>query len=502
MQGRLDYRGLRRWSMLLLFPVLIVSAWVAAMLMVLVTLPVTLPAFSAAAIAGVGIFGIAALIVPPVIGTIAGLLGMLRAKSQMVRAFNASPLPRNHPLVGVTSQMAARLGMPAPEVYVYPDEDINAWATGTSASNAAVGLSRGAFDRLSRDHIHAVVAHELGHIAAADLRRMAFATGFQNALVWFFGFKSWRWNAQHIFGFVGQMGIMGMSRRREYWADAVGAILTSPETMRDALRAVERDATRPARKRRYFNQLMFNWPGSPLLASHPTFAQRYATLNEGAFHAMALRKMGAASSFGLGNGEDHSWQERFNVWWRVNRANAAMAATVVAIMSAPGLMMYEWQMRASEDSEPHWPVVYNQEAVPVVAGSRVAAWSHIEEPAVVPPPPRDELADEPVGYRCFKLLDRRLPVGVSQAFDESKEWLQYSASSVTAEPSLQQIPASLRDCLRKSGAKLEPKASAVENRKIEVWAYANETTCWFTPAAARAGSGPFTVLGRCHSPED
>lgn len=135
--------------MLILFPVLIVSAWVAAMLMVMVILPVALPAFSAAAIAGIGIFGVAAVIVPPVIGTISGLLGMAFGKGRVVRAFGASRVPDDHPLAQVTHRMAARLGMPGPEVYVYPDDDVNAWATGSSASTAAIGLTRGALQRLT-----------------------------------------------------------------------------------------------------------------------------------------------------------------------------------------------------------------------------------------------------------------------------------------------------------------------------------------------------------------
>lgn len=392
-QTRLDYQGLRRWSMLILFPVLLLSSWVAALLMMMVSLPIMLPAFSAATIAGVGIFGVAALVIPPVIGTVAGLLGILRAKGQVVRAFNASRLADEHPLTRVTHDMAARLGMPAPEVYVYPDEDINAWATGTSASNAAVGISRGALDRLSHDHVSAVMGHELGHIAAADLRRMQFAVSFQNALVWFFGFRSWRWNAQHIFGFVGQMGIMGLSRRREYWADAIGAILTSPEAMRDALRAVERDATRPAKQRRYYNQLMFNWPGGNFLASHPTFRQRYAALEQGTFVASSLRQMGAASSHSIKPHHAHSGRAttgrrqvpsllaaRFDIPW-VEGA-AVVALTIVSF----SVVLYALQPASGPASavvaqvpEPA-PVVTSEVSTFAGQAQRVAGWS-AEAPA-------------------------------------------------------------------------------------------------------------------------
>lgn len=289
----LDYRGLRRWSMLILFPILLLSSWVAALLFLFLAMPLLLVPFSAVAVAGIGMMGMMAAIVPPALGTVAGLLGVFTAKGKVVRHFKANLLPADHGLVHATRLLASRVGMACPEVYVYEDDDINAWATGTSPADAAIGISRGAIQRLSREHMFAVIGHELGHIAAADLRRMQFAVSFQNALVWFFGFRRWRWNAQHIFGFVGQFGIMGLSRRREYWADAVGAILTSSNAMKGALLAIQNDGKHPRKDRRYYNQLMFNWRGGSLLASHPTMDQRCTALDQGAFKASALQKMGA-----------------------------------------------------------------------------------------------------------------------------------------------------------------------------------------------------------------
>lgn len=382
-QEPLDYRGLRRWSMLILFPVLLVSSWVAALLMLFVSLPITFPAFSAAAIAGAGFVGIAAVVMPPVIGTISGLLGIAFGKGRVVRAFGARRVRDDNPLTQVTHRMAARLGMPAPEVYIYPDDDVNAWAVGSSASTAAIGLTRGALERLSRQQIDAVIGHELGHIAAGDSRRMHFAISFQNALVWFFGFPSWRWNAQHIFGFVGQAGIMGMSRRREYWADALGAILTSPEAMEDALRAVANDKQKPARKRRYYNQLMFNWHGGSLLASHPTFDQRLAALQSGHHYQAALRKMGNPSrnvqkrpyrrpgaNFSIGQRIAH-WAEAFD------SSPLAMTLVPVIIFAVLGFGIYHV---AQLHSDIDVPIV---RAEPDTPGPQVAGWSRVAPEAAV-----------------------------------------------------------------------------------------------------------------------
>lgn len=385
--------------MLILFPVLIVSAWVAAILMVLVTLPVTLPAFSAAAIAGVGIFGVAAVIAPPVIGTISGLLGIAFGKGRVVRAFGASRVPDEHPLTQVTHRMASKLGMPGPEVYVYPDDDVNAWATGSSASTAAIGLTRGALQRLNRQQVEAVIGHELGHIAAGDNRRMHFAISFQNALVWFFGFPSWRWNAQHIFGFVGQAGIMSMSRRREYWADALGAILTSPETMADALRAVAQDKQKPAKKRRYYNQLMFNWHGGSLLASHPTFDQRLTALQDGHHYAAALRKMGGASFAPRKRAYAGSRTPSGIAEWVSTFAESPVALTIVPVIlltlvGAGAYHVREMHLNAEA------PVI---QAEPDARGPQVAGWSaeapsesEVRPPAPVKPAQPTKTAALPV----------------------------------------------------------------------------------------------------------
>lgn len=383
MQEPLDYRGLRRWSMLILFPVLLVSSWVAALLMLVVSLPMTFSAISAVSISGMGFVGIAAVVMPPVIGTIFGLLGIAFGKGRVVRALGASRVHNNHPLTQTTHRMAARLGMPPPEVYVYPDDDVNAWAVGSSASTAAIGLTRGALDRLSNQQIDAVIGHELGHIAAGDNRRMQFAISFQNALVWFFGFPSWRWNAQHIFGFVGQAGIMGMSRRREYWADALGAILTSPEAMEDALRAVAKDKQKPAKKRRYYNQLMFNWHGGSLLASHPTFDQRLAALQSGHHYQAALRKMGNPSRVSQKRtyrrpGANYSIGQRMQEWAEAfDRSPLALTVVPVVLLAVIGFATYHV---AQLHSDIDVPIV---QAEHDTRGPQVAGWSKVVPEAAV-----------------------------------------------------------------------------------------------------------------------
>lgn len=74
-------------------------------------------------------------------------------------------------LLNVVEEMAIASGMPVPKIYVLDGEDgINAFAAGFDAGDAAVAVTRGTLDRLSRDELQGVVAHEFSHIAHGDMR--------------------------------------------------------------------------------------------------------------------------------------------------------------------------------------------------------------------------------------------------------------------------------------------------------------------------------------------
>ena len=538
MQSPLDYRGLRRWSMLILFPVLILSSWVAALLFCLLALPLIMGPMSATAIAGGGIAVLVAMIVPPVVGTLAGLLRIANSKNQAVRHFKASRMPSRHLLVQDTSDLAAKLGMKCPEVYVYEDDDINAWATGTSASNAAIGITRAALNRLNREQVLAVIGHELGHIAAADIRRMQFALGFQNALVWFFGLRSWRWNAQHIFGFVGQFGIMGLSRRREYWADAIGGVLTSPEAMKSALLAVQHDAQQPKRRRKYFNQLLFNWRGGNLLASHPTMAQRCAALDQGAFEAAVLRKMGANTSRRSKSNQNKP-QSAEGFFARLESMASAweerpilLAVTPVAILLLfGGLYFYAYEAHQREvgvaaiQIEPIVALSSQPTSAPQVAGwvqespkgdkTALDAVTPVKAPETVPLPaypkeppyePDDSSGDGELtpyqmlvenGIACIYRSNTDLK---SEHYEDAgpakSDLMVYTlpASEPHSELILGVIGASITGCWKKEGGRqAEPDMMKRVTLKYDVWTLAD------AKSGATAECGIWPVAGRIHN---
>jgi Zn-dependent protease with chaperone function/uncharacterized tellurite resistance protein B-like protein len=81
----------------------------------------------------------------------------------------ASPAERR--LLNVVEEMALAAGTAVPSVYVLPDEEgINAFAAGFDRDAAVIGVTRGAVERLDRDELQGVVAHELSHILNGDMR--------------------------------------------------------------------------------------------------------------------------------------------------------------------------------------------------------------------------------------------------------------------------------------------------------------------------------------------
>lgn len=403
MQGEFDYRGLHRHSMLILLPVLIAGSWGVLLLaapLMLMALP-----FGAAAIAGSGVLVVVGAVVIPLVGIMGGLWGMARARAQVLRQFGAVALPESDPAVQTTARLAERLGLPCPDVYVYPDEDLNAWATGSGPTRGAVGLSKGALDRLGPDELEAVIAHELGHIGSSDIRRMQFAIGFQKAVYWFLFHRSLKRLGRLSFGCVSELGITGLSRRREYWADAVGAALTSPEAMIAALEALHHDGRAPPRKRKHLNQYLLRWKGRSLFGTHPTLSQRVRALETGTYYAAVLRKISAGRQAGWdavlneAEGDFGSRPVRRRLVARPYRLTWDEVPFYAAI-TVPAMLLSAFSTNAY--LERLWP----RDAATVIVpheGTRVAGWQEQANALVLPAAVSVPSDPATVGQRCIGL---------------------------------------------------------------------------------------------------
>ena len=66
--------------------------------------------------------------------------------------------------------MSIAAGLPKPKVYIIPDSDPNAFATGRDPEHGSIAVTRGLLDAMTRDELQGVVAHELSHVRNLDIR--------------------------------------------------------------------------------------------------------------------------------------------------------------------------------------------------------------------------------------------------------------------------------------------------------------------------------------------
>ena len=228
-------------------------------------------------------------------------------------------------LRNVVDEMAIAAGLPRPAVYIVPDSDPNAFATGRDPAHASLAVTQGLLDTLSRDELQGVVAHEMSHVRNLDIRLMTIVAALAGgiALLSDWALRGMRFGAGGasrrrsdgkrgggaasaaffvtwllailLAPIVGQMLAMMVSRRREYLADATGAELTrNPLALADALETIEAAVEpTPAIKRGSAHLCIADPLGrasgfregfwSDLFASHPPMARRIAALREMAF---------------------------------------------------------------------------------------------------------------------------------------------------------------------------------------------------------------------------
>jgi heat shock protein HtpX len=85
-------------------------------------------------------------------------------------------------LVNVVEEMAIASGLPRPRIFVVPDPDPNAFATGIEPGKACVAVTEGLLQRLSRDELQGVIAHEMAHVQNFDTRLMTLLAAMVGAI--------------------------------------------------------------------------------------------------------------------------------------------------------------------------------------------------------------------------------------------------------------------------------------------------------------------------------
>jgi heat shock protein HtpX len=166
-------------------------------------------------------------------------------------------LATHRELINIVENLSITAGLPMPKVYVVNDPSPNAFATGRNPEHAVVAATTGLLAILDRNELEGVMAHELAHVGNRDMLVMTVAVvlaGFVAMLADFFmrammlggddRGKSPLFLVVAIIGIIlaplaAQLMQMAVSRRREYLADATGALLTRyPEGLASALEKI------------------------------------------------------------------------------------------------------------------------------------------------------------------------------------------------------------------------------------------------------------------------
>ncbi len=215
-------------------------------------------------------------------------------------------------IYGSVQEIAQRLGITMPEVWVYNSPDPNAFATGPSKNNSMVAVSTGLLQNLKDTEVKAVLAHEMGHVYNGDMFTTTVLAGLMNTFVHYIsnflssmvGQPSGQDREegssagnpilalvvyivlQVVLSFLAMIVVSWHSRRREFAADAFSAKVYGKESMIGALRGIDRWVSRtqfqPSGQDALATmKISGNSSGfMHLLATHPPIEERVAALEQ------------------------------------------------------------------------------------------------------------------------------------------------------------------------------------------------------------------------------
>lgn len=207
----------------------------------------------------------------------------------------------------IVENLAITEGMPMPRVYIIDDPAPNAFATGRNPNSAIVATTSGLLEIMDDKELEGVMAHELGHVKNYDIRvsMVAFAlvavisilADIMLRMAWFRDNDDNNSSSSSIFFVVGIAGAilapliatfiqLAISRRREYLADATGALTTRyPEGLASALAKIGQYGSTLKRQNPSTAHLFFANPLkgkgiSNLFSTHPPVEDRIKRLQE------------------------------------------------------------------------------------------------------------------------------------------------------------------------------------------------------------------------------
>ena len=211
----------------------------------------------------------------------------------------------NKELYRLVENLCIAAGLPLPKIYIIDDSAPNAFATGRDPEHAVVAVTSGLLQKLDRSELEGVIAHELSHIGNRDILLatvvvvlvgvVALLADFFRNWVWFGGSRrsndrggGWLIVIAIVLSILAPVFAMliqlAISRKREFLADADGALLTRyPEGLASALRKISADSEKLEVANRATAHLYFANPFkgkkvSKWFMTHPPVEERIAFL--------------------------------------------------------------------------------------------------------------------------------------------------------------------------------------------------------------------------------
>lgn len=257
-----------------------------------------------------------------IVVAIGGLQGGATVVLQSAQATPANPAnPDHRQLLNVVQEMSLASGIPVPPVYIIPDDDPNAFATGKDPQHSFIAVTRGLLSSLDREELQGVIAHEMSHIRNYDIRLMTIVAAFVGAIVLLadltmrgmrFGLfsRGSRSKGRGALGaallvlwlitallapLIAQLMAMMISRKREYLADAsAGELTRNPVGLAKALQKIENAVAPTASIKRGVAHLCIVDPlgkkvnekegfWAELFATHPPIQKRIMLLKSMAY---------------------------------------------------------------------------------------------------------------------------------------------------------------------------------------------------------------------------
>lgn len=209
-------------------------------------------------------------VIAAIIAVVYGLIAYFSGGKMILKMTGARPVTKKEfpHLYHTVEGLAIAAGIPTPKCYVIEDSALNAFATGRDPKNASITVTTGLLKVMNRQELEGVIAHEMSHIRNYDIRMMMLAAVMVGVvtLISDFMLRSFIWGGHGrsnnrkdsgqlgiilivvaivlaiLAPIVAQMIKLAISRKREYLADASGAMLTRyPPGLASALDKIRKD---------------------------------------------------------------------------------------------------------------------------------------------------------------------------------------------------------------------------------------------------------------------